>query len=312
MSTNSPGPVGFIGLGNMGWPMAANLARAGFKLLVRDVDRARQDDFAAKFGAVSTDGPRAFSDSEAVVTMLPNGVAVREAILDSGVAAALPHRALVIDTSSAAPPQTIELGADLAEVGVALVDAPVSGGVARATDGTLSIMLGAGDETAAERASTVLGAMSARIFRTGGLGTGHAMKALNNYVLAAGFASVSEALVMGGKFGLDPAVVAEVLNASSGRNVSTETTLLSEVLPRRFRARFSLGLLSKDVGIADDLARRMDIYAPVCGAVRQCLDQAADVLGRNADYTEVVKLWEQQADIELPARSAGTSIEGSI
>jgi 3-hydroxyisobutyrate dehydrogenase len=312
MNTSSPGPVGFIGLGNMGWPMAANLARAGFKLLVCDADHARQDDFAAEFGAVSTDGPAAFSGAEAVVTMLPNGAVVREAILDSGVAGALPDRALVIDTSSAAPSQTIELRADLAELGIALVDAPVSGGVARATDGTLSIMLGAGDEAVAERACRVLGAMSARIFRTGGLGTGHAMKALNNYVFAAGFAAASEALIIGGKFGLDPAVVADVLNVSSGRNVATETILPGEVLPRRFEAHFSLGLLSKDVGIADDLARETDIDAPVCGAVRQGLDQAADVLGWNADYTEVVRLWERHAGIELPARSSGTSTQGSI
>ncbi|WP_283135236.1 NAD(P)-dependent oxidoreductase [Rhizohabitans arisaemae] len=294
----SAGSVGFIGLGNMGRLMAANLARSGRKLVVRDTDAERQNAFAIEFDAVAGDTPAAFAEVEAVVTMLPNGKAVREAVLDSGVATALRRDAVVIDSSSSDPLDTLELGRELAEQGLALVDAPVSGGMARALDGTLAIMLGAGDEAAAERALPILDAMSARVFRTGALGTGHAMKALNNFVLAAGFVAAAEALVTGGKFGLDPAVMLDVLNASSGRNVSTETTLVEEVLTRRFTANFTLGLFTKDLGIAAGLAGSLEIDAPLCALVHERLAQAGAELGPQTDYTETVRLWERRSGVE--------------
>ena len=295
-------PVGFIGLGNMGWPMAANLARSGRTLIVRDADVSRQQGFVAEFGAVPAGDPSAFSGVDALVTMLPNGKIVRDVLMEWGVAKALPKRALVVDCSSSDPFGTLKLGAELAELGILLVDAPVSGGMVKAIDGTLSIMLGTEDEGIAERAIVVLEAMSARIFRTGGLGTGHAMKAINNFVLGAGFVAAAEALVMGGKFGLDPATVVDVLNASSGRNLSTETTFVSEILPRRFAANFTLALFSKDLGIAADLAGKLGIDAPLCQTVYARLAEAGAELGWQNDYTKALTLWERQAGIELPAR----------
>jgi 3-hydroxyisobutyrate dehydrogenase len=300
MSTAPPGPVGFIGLGNMGRPMAANLTRAGARLVVSDAHTTRQESFAAEFGVRAADGPEAFADAQTLVTMLPTGQVVREVLLDGGIAAALPRGAVVIDTSSSEPSRTIELGAALADLGISLVDAPVSGGMAKASDGTLAIMLGADDEAAAERAIPVLAAMSTRIFRTGALGTGHAMKALNNFVLAAGFEAAAEALVIGEKFGLDAAVLVDVLNASSGRNVSTETTLIDEVLSRRFAANFTLGLFAKDLRIAVDLANELEIEAPLCVLVHERLAQAGEELGRETDYSTIVTLWERRAGIELP------------
>lgn len=287
-------PVGFIGLGTMGRPMAANLARSGRTLLVDDVDTDRAREFAADFDAIVSDGPASFGAVDLVVTMLPSGATVRESLLDGGIAAALPQGALVIDASSSDPVGTRALGKALAELGVGLVDAPVSGGMAKALDGTLAIMLGTDDEAAAKRAESVLEAMSARIFRTGGLGTAHAMKALNNYVFAAGFVAAAEALVVGGKFGLDPAVMLDVLNASSGRNVSTETTLVEEALTRRFAANFTLGLLTKDLGIAADLAAVLNVQAPVCRATHQRLAEAGAELGWQSDYTSVIPLWESR------------------
>jgi 3-hydroxyisobutyrate dehydrogenase len=310
MSTELPRSVGFIGLGNMGRPMAANLARAGAQLVVGDAHTARQESFAAEFDVRAADDPEAFADVQTLVTMLPTGQVVREVLLDAGIAAALPRGAVAIDTSSSEPSGTIELGSALADLGLSLVDAPVSGGMAKAIDGTLAIMLGADDEAAAERAIPVLKAMSTRIFRTGALGTGHAMKALNNFVLAAGFEAAAEALVVGGKFGLDPAVIVEVLNASSGRNVSTETTLIEEVLTRRFAANFTLGLFTKDLGIAVDLANELDIDAPLCALVHERLVQAGEELGWETDYSAVVALWEQRAGIELPRDDLRTGATG--
>ena len=294
--------VGFIGLGTMGWPMAANLVRAGFAVVARDRDRDRDRAFADEFGSVAAGEAEPFRDVDALVTMLPDGAAVRAALLDSAVVHSLRPGTLVIDTSSSAPAGTRELGGVLAEQGHALVDAPVSGGRAKALDGTLSIMLGADDEEAAARAIPVLEAMSARIFRTGALGSGHAVKALNNYVLAAGFAAAAEALVVGGRFGLDPEVVVEVLNASSGRNVATEKVLPAQVLTRRFAEGFSFRLLCKDVGIAAGLAEQLGVDAPLCATVTERLSEAAAELGWETDYTRAVELWERAAGVDLPAR----------
>ena len=294
--------IGFVGLGTMGAPMAANLARAGFPLVVRDADAACARAFARTHGATTADGPDAFAHVEALVTMLPTGVIVREALIDDGIAAALPGGALVLDTSSSPPAATRSLGLALAEHGVALVDAPVSGGVAKAIDGTLSIMLGADDEEAAARAVPLLEAMSERILRTGRLGSGHAMKALNNVVSATGFVAAAEALVVGGGLGVDPAVLLEVLNASSGRNFNTETTLVTEVLPRRFDARFTLGLIAKDTGIAVDLAEATGAQAPVFARVHDRLAEAALELGPQTDYSAAIRLWERRAGVELPVR----------
>lgn len=301
MSAPRSSHVGFIGLGTMGWPMAANLVRAGFRVVARDADAARQRAFADEFGSIAAQDPEPFREVDALVTMLPDGAAVRAALLDRAVVASLKAGTVVIDSSSSAPAGTQELGAVLAEQGHALVDAPVSGGRAKALDGTLSIMLGADEETHARRALPVLQAMSARIFRTGRLGSGHAVKALNNYVLAAGFTAAAEALVAGEAFGLDPAVLVEVLNASSGRNVATEAVLPAQVLTRRFAEGFPFRLMCKDVRIAAELANGLEVDARLCAAVDELLAAAADELGWDTDYTRAVELWERRAGMHPPA-----------
>ena len=208
--------VGFIGLGTMGWPMAANIARAGHLVVGLDTDAARAQAWASEHGGTAADGPEAFADVPVVVTMLPNGKVVRNAVLDGGVADALPDGAVVVDMSSSEPWETLSLAPELAERGVTLLDAPVSGALTRAIDATLTIMLGGEDEAAIARATPVIETMSERIFRTGPLGSGHAMKGLNNFITGTGFVATCEALVVGAKVGLDPAVMLDVMNASSG------------------------------------------------------------------------------------------------
>ena len=139
--------------------------------------------------------------------------------------------------------------------------------------------------------------LSEQIFRTGSLGTGHAMKALNNFVAAAGFIAAAEALLVGRRFGLDPSVMVEVLNASTGRNFSTEFTLVAHVLPRTFATGFALGLMTKDVGIAAGLADAVEVDSPLSHLVRDRLSAAADELGPAVDHSAAVLHWEREAGL---------------
>jgi 3-hydroxyisobutyrate dehydrogenase len=296
--------VGFVGLGNMGWPMAKNLVRAGFQLTVRDADSERERRFTAEHACQVGDDPAAFQHVDAVVTMLPTGRIVRDVMLDwgGGLGRKLPRGATVIDMSSSDPTGTRQLGRALADTGVSLIDAPVSGGVPKATDGTLAIMIGGNDEAAIARARPLFDVMGKKLFFTGPLGSGHAMKALNNYVAATGFTAAAEALIIGTKFGLDPAVMVDVLNASTGRNFSTEYTLKAHVLPRTFATGFALGLLAKDVAIAAELAREIGVDAPVCQLLQQRWADALAAVGGALDHSTAIKRWEQVNNIELPVR----------
>ncbi len=296
--------VGFVGLGNMGWPMARNLAAAGWELVVRDADGDRQARFVAEIGGTGAGEAAEFAGVEAVVTMLPRGSDVREVLLewDGGLAAALSPGAVVVDMSSSDPVGTRELGASLRDRDVALVDAPVSGGVPKAEAGTLSIMVGGDDEAAVARARPLLEVLGERLFRTGPLGSGHAMKALNNYVAAAGYTAAAEALIVGARFGLDPATVVDVLNASTGRSFNTEQNFTNQVLPRRFASGFALHLLAKDVGIAAELAEAIGVEAPLCQLTSRLWAEALASEGPAADHTAAIRHWEKLNGIELPAR----------
>ena len=288
-----PSLVGFVGLGNMGWPMAHNLAAAGLALVVRDADEALQQRFADEHGARAARCAADFADASVVVTMLPDETAVLDAVLrwDGGVAAALKAGAVVVDMSSSNPIGTRALGPQLAARGVALVDAPVSGGITRAGDGTLSIMIGADDEDAVARALPVLEILGEKLFRTGATGTGHAMKALNNFLGGAAYTTTAEALRIGAHFGLEPGTMLEVINSSTGRSFNSEVVFPQDVVPERYATRFALGLLAKDVGIAASLADAADVDAPACRLVSDRWAAALERLGPAADHSEAHKGW---------------------
>src|SRR5262249_31559498 len=296
--------VGFVGLGRVGWAVARHLARAGFAVPVRAADPERQQLFASELDVKAVDDPAGFGSVEAVITMLPTGRDVRGLMLDweGGLGAALAPGTVLVDMSSSDPPGTRELGAALAEHGVGLVDAPVSGGVPKAEAGTLAIMIGGDDDSAIDRARPYLEALGERFFRTGPLGSGHAMKALNNYVAAAAYTASAEALLVGARFGLDPATVVQVLNASPGRSFNTEANFVTQVLPRRFASGFTLGLMTKDVGIAADLAEAMEIDAPLCRLTSRLWQDAVEDEGPAADHTAAIRHWEKTNGLELPRR----------
>jgi 3-hydroxyisobutyrate dehydrogenase len=285
--------VGFVGLGNMGWPMARNLARAGMRTVVHDLDGERSARFVVEFGGVAAGGPGDFASAAVVVTMLPDGraVAVATTEWEGGIASALAPGAVVVDMSSSNPLDTAALGPRLAAHGVGLVDAPVSGGITRADSGTLTLMVGGDDERAIERAQPVLSVLGARQFRTGPLGSGHAMKALNNFCGAACYTATAEALAIGQRFGLRGQVMLDVLNASSGRSFNTEVVFAEDVVPGRYATGFALALLAKDVSIAADLARSSGLEAPECELVSERFSAARDALDPGADHSEAHKGW---------------------
>ena len=284
-----PATIGFIGLGQMGLPMALHLRAAGFAVRGTDALAAARDAFAQAGGSVAATAQAAAAGAAALITMLPNGQIVRDALLGTGQAAgALAAGALVIDMSSSAPTGTQALGRDLAGRGIALIDAPVSGGVRRARDGTLAIMAG-GNGPDIERARPVLQAMGKTVFLTGALGSGHAMKALNNYVSAAGLVAAAEALQVAAAFGLAPETIIDVLNASTGRNNATDVKMKQFVISRSFASGFSLALMAKDLRTAADLAAHLGIEADGIAASAALWEAALAQLGGGADHTEIAR-----------------------
>jgi 3-hydroxyisobutyrate dehydrogenase len=203
-----------------------------------------------------------------------------------GLLPALRPGAVVVDMGSSVPAQTRRLAAEAAARGAAMIDAPVSGSVVKARAGTLAIMVG-GADAAFARAEPVLRDMGEAILRTGPVGSAHAMKALNNYVYAAGLLATAEAVDIGARLGLDLGVLAEVLNASSGRNVATETKLRQEILSGRYAGGFQLGLMRKDLDTAGAVAAEAGVEARALALCRAVWAEAVAALGPGVDNTEV-------------------------
>lgn len=251
---------------------------------------------AAEIGATAAASLAELAQNAAIITMLPTGKVVRSVFLEAEGGAlikGLRPGAVVIDMSSSDPVGTRELGEEIARTGAALIDAPVSGGVMRATSGELAIMVGADSKAAIEQVRPLLLSMGQRVFETGRLGSGHAMKALNNYAGAASFAATSEALLIGKRFGLDPNTIIDVLDASTGKNFHTQFVMKDHVVSERFATGFTVGLLAKDVKIAADLGRAVGLDAPLSRLVSQRLEEARDELGPGSDNTEAIRAWNK-------------------
>jgi 3-hydroxyisobutyrate dehydrogenase len=278
--------VGFVGLGNMGLPIAGRIAAAGFE--VRAYDAREQLAGGMPPGVAWEPDPGALAaDADALMLCLPDGAVVREVLLGApGLADRMRRGAAVVDLSSSAPAGTAAVGAALAERELGMVDAPVSGGVARARTGQLTAMVG-GDPALVERCRPLLHSIAARVLPTGRLGSGHATKALNNYVSAAGLLAALEALAAAERFGVEPAVALDVLNVSSGRNNSTETKIGQFVLNERFASGFDLALMAKDVRTAQRLARLLGVPSRLLDACADLWDEAAAGAGTGTDHTAV-------------------------
>jgi 3-hydroxyisobutyrate dehydrogenase len=244
--------IGFIGLGMMGTPMTRCLAKAGHALLLHDADAERTRALCDELQARALT-PETADGLDVLITMLPNSAIVEDVLLAQGWADRLSRGATVIDMSSSEPMRSRALGATLAEKGLGYLDAPVSGGVKRAVDGTLAILVG-GDAALLARRRPILEAMGRSILHIGGPGAGHAAKALNNFVSAAGLMATVEALHVAERFGIAPEVMTDVLNASTGRSNTSENKVKPFMLSGTFGSGFSLKLMDKDLGIAGALA----------------------------------------------------------
>ncbi len=284
-----PQTIAFVGLGKMGMPMCRSLLKAGFRVHGVDLDKAAREALEDAGGTSFANLIEASKGALAIITMLPNGDAVKAVLTGGdGVLDAIDPDVLIIDMSSSAPAGTVALADQLAGHGFTLIDAPVSGGVSRAIEGTLSIIAG-GPAEAVARANPLFEAMGSQVFPTGPIGSGHAMKALNNYLSASGVVAACEALIIGRKFGLEPEIMVDVLNASTGRNTATEVKMKQQVISEKFASGFAIGLMAKDVTIAEGLAKHLEQDAPALAQMAALWREAADKLGGDADHTAIFK-----------------------
>ncbi|HEX6142806.1 MAG TPA: NAD(P)-dependent oxidoreductase [Geminicoccaceae bacterium] len=297
--------IGFIGLGNMGRPMAAHLVRHGYR--VRGYDR-RDEVLAEAAAAAGLEAARTPADAargaDLLILMLPDGRVVRDVLVDDpeGALRGIADGALVIDMSSSDPKVYDELAPAVAAEGAGLIDAPVSGGVKGAEAASLTTMAG-GPADLVDRALPVLQAMSARVFRTGALGSGQAMKALNNLCSAGALMLTIEALLIGQRFGLDATLMTEVLNASTGRNNSTDKKILPFILSRRFDSGFAHKLMTKDVQTALSIAQQTGTEAELSALTLDLARRALDALGDDADHTAVARYLEDRVGEQLKGRA---------
>ena len=264
----------------MGVPMAANLAAAGFAVQSHD-KRGNGTHRSVRAAAKGAD---------VLLTMLPDGDAVREVVIEA--LPALKPGALVIDMSSSDPAGTQALAVALNAKQIGLVDAPVSGALPKAKDGTLAIMVG-GTADNVQRARPILDKLGRDIFHVGPVGAGHVVKALNNYLGAAGTLAGFEALLLAKAFGLEPRPMLDAINASTGKNWTTERKIPLQVLTGAFASGFKLGLMTKDVGIAADLAKALRVETPYLRETLRLWRDAAKKMPPQADHTEIYRYLER-------------------
>jgi 3-hydroxyisobutyrate dehydrogenase len=205
-----------------------------------------------------------------------------------------------VDTSSSSPYDTRSLGQELESHGLVLVDSPVTQAHLHDTDtGDATLMVGSNSAEAIEKVLPVLQAMAKYVFHMGKLGAGHAMKTLNNYVSGASIVALSDALVTGQKFGLDPIQMIDVLNVGTGRNFSTTDSYVTDALPRRYASGFQLALLTKDMGIAKEVFENEQFDTDLPDLIIKHFKEAMNLVKPDADHTELLKSWEKRAGIEL-------------
>jgi 3-hydroxyisobutyrate dehydrogenase len=296
--------IGFIGIGNMGNPMAGHLVKKGFDVTVYDVRPEIVKAFISQHGGKAAASlVDAAHGMDVVITMLPDDQVVRKAVLGDGsencIAAGLARGAIVMDMSTCNPTATRSLAKALKPRGIGVVDAPVMGGVIFAKDATLDIMVG-GEPALVERVKPLLAAIGRNIIPCGGTGTAHAMKALANYINACALINVVEAMTIGKRFGLDAKLMAEALiPMCAGRNHPIEKKVIPHILTRKFGTGMAMGFIAKDVKIAVETARAIGAIAPLGERVSELWSAAVEKLGYDLDQTQVARYWEEASGVKL-------------
>ena len=272
--------IGFVGLGAMGSAMAPLLSKADFNVYGYDIKKPKDN---IEINIVTS--IKELSEKEVIIFMLPDGKIVNKVVqelINFGT------KSIMIDMSSSDPNDTLNLGNELSKKNIEFIDAPVSGGVARAITGELIIMVG-GNEVTINKVDKILNVMG-NVKRAGPLGSGHAMKSLNNYVSAAGLIASFEALNTAKKYGIESKDFIAIINGATGKNNTTEVKLEKFVVSEKYNSGFALDLMIKDVSIADQLIKKMSSDNPLSKQVLEYLEKSYKIVGKNSDHTEVFKI----------------------
>jgi 3-hydroxyisobutyrate dehydrogenase-like beta-hydroxyacid dehydrogenase len=295
----------------MGLPMARHLARAGYALTVLDINKepvARLQAAVPQVSVASTPAAVA-SASDIVVTMLPSGLEVREIALGArGLVHGFKPGGLLLDTSSSEPEFTKEIAEGLAKAGISTVDAPVSGAEAGAISAELVFMVG-GDTESVARVTPLLRVLGRQMFHLGPVGSGHAMKSINNLITSITFLATAEGLVMGKAYGLDPAVMNDVLNESTGMSWISRMHIPQRVLTRRFDDPFKFDLMVKDINIALRLAAELKLNLPLSETAQTLWRATQARIAKGSSVSELVRSLEQQTGVELTSPSVEVNRE---
>jgi 3-hydroxyisobutyrate dehydrogenase-like beta-hydroxyacid dehydrogenase len=299
-TSEGPRRVAVVGLGAMGAPMASVLLRAGFEVTVVPHRRREAAEALAAEGAKIADSViDAAVGADVVITLVPDLPQLLEVVEGpGGLVRAGSSGLTLLNMSTVSPSGATALAERLAEAGIRMVDAPVSGGPVRAADGTLTIMAGGAEEDI-DHVSGVLSALGQRIFRTGGLGSSQVAKLCNNILTATIMVANAEALTLGAKAGLDPAQLREIVLASSGGSTVLDTWVPRNVLRDEYEPGFALRLMYKDAGLVRDLARGIGVPMPLANLAHELYGFCMQGPGADRDYSYVSTLLQDGADVTV-------------
>jgi 2-hydroxymethylglutarate dehydrogenase len=297
--------IGFIGLGAMGKPMATRLVQAGYEVTIcTHRNRAVVDELAQQGAKRANDAAGVAAQSEVIITMLPDSPDVEAVCFGPGgivFGKASERELILIDMSTISPLATRALAARLQEVDIAMLDAPVSGGIWRAASGELTIMVG-GEAELVERQRDIFNVLGTHIVHVGPIGHGEMMKVTNNVIVGMLLPALSEALTLAVKAGMQLDTVREVLASSSGNNYLLEHWLPKKLFREDYEAGFAgfaLDLMRKDIGLALEVGRELDVPLPEAGLAYQLFTQARGLGYGQQDMTAISKLYQQAADVNI-------------
>lgn len=285
--------IGFIGLGNMGKPMAKNLCKAGYSLIVNDLNREAVAELVA-MGAQEAQTPAALAKNvDILITMLPNEAIVRQVIMgETGVLQGAAEGLCLIDMSSVSPEFSRQMAANAEKQGLAYMDAPVSGGVNGAEGGRLTIMAG-GKESVIQKCRPVLEVLGEKIYEVGAIGSGDAVKMINNMLLAVNMAAAAEAFVLGQKIGLDPQKMLDIIGESSGSSYALRAKMPNFVFKGEFAPGFMIDLQQKDLELAIQSAKKQQVPFFMAALAQQVYSQAQSAGFGREDISAVIKPLEK-------------------
>jgi len=297
--------IAFCGLGRMGGVLAERLRSAGVEMRVYDAAASVRQAFRERAFDVRESLAEAASSAESVWLCLPSSSDVRVAVMGpGGLLGAQPHPGLVVDLTSGRPSATREIGIALAARGVRMLDAPVSGGVAGARAGQLTVMVG-GDPRLMESVGALFGAFASRVVWAGELGAGHAVKAVNNALSAVSLAVTSEMLSASVAHGIQPEVAMAAINAGSARSQNSEVKFIQHILPGSFNAGFTAGLMHKDIGTACQIGMERGVALPLTAVVQEVWAALVARFGRSADFTRIYELSQEWTGSQPESQKEG-------